>query len=368
MAFIAAFLPVFIYLEVVYSIDRFALISLRRLLHLVLCGLLASLICFFTFRLLPLNPLNSLNLSNLSNPLNSSDPFFLPIFEELVKALPLVALAWRKKIVFFIDSVISGAAVGAGFCMVETLIYLFGGEPMGVGAALFLGIEGALLHMGCSAIIAAGLMFAVRIVERRRSRLEVKQKDVWMVLLLLLSAPLLHILHNAPFNHEVSIFNFPVLQLVIVFALMGGLLVWTWHYDSRMIHRWVDRGLDKQLELTLAIREGRFDETPAGKYLQGVKDSYTPEVYSDLVSYVKLHIELSVAAKSRFMAHVAGMDYVVDEERARTLLSQYKEYKELERRLGATPRMTVAPLLKYYPADGKALEDLLEELELKIKN
>ena len=99
-----------------------------------------------------------------------------------------------------------------------------------------------------------------------------------------------------------------------------------------------------------------------------MKDSYTPEVYSDLVSYVKLHIELSVAAKSRFMAHEAGMDYVVDEERARTLLSQYKEYKELERRLGATPRMTVAPLLKYYPADGKALEDLLEELELKIKN
>ncbi len=31
MAFIAAFLPVFIYLEVVYSIDRFSLISLRRL-------------------------------------------------------------------------------------------------------------------------------------------------------------------------------------------------------------------------------------------------------------------------------------------------------------------------------------------------
>lgn len=53
MAFIAAFLPVFIYLEVVYSIDRFSLISLRRLLHLVLCGLLAAVFCFFVFRLIP---------------------------------------------------------------------------------------------------------------------------------------------------------------------------------------------------------------------------------------------------------------------------------------------------------------------------
>lgn len=160
MAFIAAFLPVFIYLEVVYSIDRFSLISLRRLLHLVLCGLLAALICFFTFRLIPFP-------SHLSTSITS-------IFEELVKALPLIALAWRKKIVFFIDSVISGAAVGAGFCMVETLLELFGGEPMGIGTAILRGLEVALLHMGCSAIIAAGLMFAVRIVERRHSRLEVK--------------------------------------------------------------------------------------------------------------------------------------------------------------------------------------------------
>lgn len=348
MAFIAAFLPVFIYLEVVYSIDRFSLISLRRLLHLVLCGLLAALICFFTFRLIPLN-------SQLS-------VIITPIFEELVKALPLIALAWRKKIVFFIDSVISGAAVGAGFCMVETLLELFGGEPMGIGTAILRGLEVALLHMGCSAIIAAGLMFAVRIVERRRSQLEVKQKDVWMVLLLLFSAPMLHILHDAPFNHEISIFNSPVVQLVIAFALMTGLLVWTWNYDSRMIHRWMDRGLDKQLELILAIREGRFEQTPTGRYLLAVKDSFSPEVFFDLVCYVQLHIELLIAAKSRFMACEAGVEYKMDEERRRTLLSQHEEYRKLERRLGPTVRMTVAPLLKFYPADRKALEDLISSL------
>ena len=344
MAFIAAFLSVFIYLEVVYSIDRFSLISLRRLLHLVLCGLLAALICFFTFRLIPFP-------SHLSTSIT-------PIFEELVKALPLIALAWRKKIVFFIDSVISGAAVGAGFCMVENLLYLFDGEPMGIGTALFRGLEVALLHMGCSAIIAAGLMFAVRIVERRHSRLEVKQKDLWMVLLLLLSAPMLHILHDAPFNHEISPLISPVVQLVV----MTGLLVWTWNYDSRMIHRWMDRGLDKQLELILAIREGRFEQTPTGRYLQGVKDSFPPEVFLDLVCYVQLHVELLIAAKSRFMAREAEMDYKMDDEHRRTLLSQYEEYRELERRLGPTARMTVAPLLKFYPADRKALEDLISSL------
>jgi RsiW-degrading membrane proteinase PrsW (M82 family) len=349
MEFIAAFLPVFIYLEVVYSIDRFSLISLRRLLHLVLCGVLAAVICFGIFRLVTF----SSQISTFTNPL----------VEELVKALPLIALAQRKKIVFFIDSVICGAAVGAGFCMVENLLYLFGGEPMGFGTALFRGLEVALVHMGCSAIVAAGLMFAVRIVERRRAKLELKQKDVWMTVLLLLSAPLLHILHNAVLtvDFQSSVFNFQLIQLAVVFALMGGLLAWTWDYDSRMIHRWIDRGLDKQLELILAIREGRFDQTPTGKYLLAVKDSFPQEVFFDLVCYVQLHTELLIAAKSRFMAREAGVNYKLDEERRRALLSKHEEYRELERHIGSTARMAVAPLLKHYPADRKALADLMEE-------
>ena len=345
----AALLPVVIYLAVVYSIDRFSLISLWRLLHLVLCGVLAAIFCLGLFQLLTFN----YQLSTIFN----------PIVEELVKALPLIVLARRKKIVFFIDSVICGAAVGAVFCMMENLFYLFGGEPIGIGTALFRGLEVALIHMGCSAIIAAGLMFAVRLVERRRSRLEIKQKDVWMTLLLLLSAPLLHILHNAILNYQSPSFNLPVILLAIVFALMGGLLAWTWVYDSRMIHRWVDRGLDKQLELILAIREGRFDQTPTGQYLLAVKDSFPPEVFFDLVCYVQLHVELLIAAKSRFMAHEAGIDYKLDEERRCTLLSKHEEYRELERRIGSTARMTVAPLLKYYPADRKALDDLIKEMQ-----
>ena len=144
---------------------------------------------------------------------------------------------------------------------------------------------------------------------------------------------------------------------------MGGLLAWTWVYDSRMIHRWVDRGLDKQLELILAIREGRFDQTPTGQYLLAVKDSFPPEVFFDLVCYVQLHVELLIAAKSRFMAHEAGIDYKLDEERRCTLLSKHEEYRELERRIGSTARMTVAPLLKYYPADRKALDDLIKEMQ-----
>ena len=110
-----------------------------------------------------------------------------------MKAIPLLYLARHKKMVFFIDSVICGAAVGGGFSILENIFYLVLGEPMGMGTVLFRGLEVALIHMGCSAIVAAGLMFAVRMAERRRSRLEVKRKDVLMAVFLLVAAPALHV-------------------------------------------------------------------------------------------------------------------------------------------------------------------------------
>ena len=79
-----------------------------------------------------------------------------PVLEEIVKGLPLLYLASRKKIVFFIDSVICGAAVGGGFSILENIFYLLLGDGItGIGTVLFRGLEVALIHMGCSAIVAS---------------------------------------------------------------------------------------------------------------------------------------------------------------------------------------------------------------------
>ena len=43
------------------------------------------------------------------------------------------------------------------------------------------------------------------------------------------------------------------------------------------------------------------------------------------------------------------------------IISQYIEYKTLEKRLGNAARMTIAPIVKYDPAEYKALEDLRAE-------
>ena len=342
MSFVAALLPVAIYIFVVYSLDSFSLVSVRSLLTLIITGMLSALICFGIFMLTGM-----LLSEGVSDYLN-------PVMEEAVKAIPLLFMARSKKTVFFIDSVICGAAVGGGFSILENVFYLILGEELGMGTILFRGLEVALVHMGCSAIISVALMFSVRLLERVRSGLAVKGSDTVMSVFLFVIAPALHVLHN-------SMHANPLKQFVIVFGTLALLLIWIYRYDGDMIHRWLDRGLDKQVSLLMSIKEGQLGDTKTGRFLMSVRDNFPQEVFFDVICYVQLYVELSVAAKSRFMMKEAGMDMPVADADKELYLSQYTEYKSLEKRLGKTARMTVAPVVKFYPADRKALDDLLDE-------
>ncbi len=341
MSFAVALFPVALYIFVVYTLDNFSLVGIRDLMLLVGAGLLAAAACFGLFRLT--DPFVSERVSDS----------LYPILEEAVKALPLWWLARRKKIAFFIDSVICGAAVGGGFSILENVLYLLMGN-LGIGTALFRGLEVALIHMGCSAIVAVALMFTVRLLERRHARLPVKKSDITMSLFLFFVAAILHILHN--YLHPD-----PLLQFVVVFGSLGGLLVWVYQYDGDMIHRWLDRGLDKQVALMMDIQQGLLGETKTGQFLLSVKENFPAEVYFDIICYVQLYIELAVAAKSRFMTREAGLDEPLDEATRNRYLEQYAEFKNLEKALGQSAKMTVAPVVKFYPADRKALDELLAE-------
>ena len=347
ISFVAALLPVVVYIFVVYELDSFALLNVKKLLLLVGFGMLAALVCFGLFWVLD------------AFVAERTSEILYPVIEELVKSAPLLILARKKRIVFFIDSVICGAALGGGFSILENVFYLVLGD-LEMGTVLFRGLEVALIHMGCTALMAASFMFMVRLAERAKGHLSIKKADMAMAVLLFVAPLVIHVLHNAlHFN--------PFLQFFFLFATMAGLLFWTYQYDGDMIHRWLDRGLDKQVSLLQSIKEGHLGDTKTGEYLMSVKESFPPEVFFDVICYVQLNVELSVAAKSRFMMREAGLDMPLEPEQVSTYLSQFEEFKILEKNLGKTARMTIAPVVKFYPADRKALEDLLAECRAQQK-
>ena len=346
MLFAVSLIPIIVYIIFIYKIDHFALISIKRLLVLVLSGMLTALACFGLFRLT--DRVISGGCADVVH----------PIIEELVKSIPLLILAFRKRIAFFIDSVICGAAVGGGFSFLENIFYLVLGDSVDLSTGLFRGLEVALIHMGCSAIIAAGMMMVVRQTERKRSRMPMSTNDIIKTTALFVVALAFHVFHN--------MFQFtPIMQFFWVLSVMIGMIAVVYFYDIDMTHRWLDKGLDMQINLLRSIEGGHLLNTPTGTFLESVKELFPPNVYFDIICYVRLLIELSVAAKTRFMLHEVGMDEPLEANKKELYMSQFVELSELEKNIGPSAKMTIAPIVKLSPADTQALNKLLKECKSK---
>ena len=346
MLFAVSLIPIIVYIIFIYKIDHFALISIKRLLLLALIGMLTALACFGLFLL------TDRVISG------KSADIIHPVIEELVKSIPLLILAFRKRIAFFIDSVICGAAVGGGFSFLENTFYLVLGDSVDLSTGLFRGLEVALIHMGCSAIIAAGMMMVVRQTERKRSRMPMSTNDIIKTTALFVVALAFHIFHN--------MFQFtPIMQFFWVLAVMIGMIAVVYFYDIDMTHRWLDKGLDMQINLLRSIEGGHLLNTPTGTFLESVKELFPPNVYFDIICYVRLLIELSVAAKTRFMLHEVGMDEPLEANKKELYMSQFVELGELEKNIGPSAKMTIAPIVKLSPADTQALNNLLKECKSK---
>ena len=346
MLFAVSLIPIIVYIIFIYKIDHFALISIKRLLLLALIGMLTALACFGLFLL------TDRVISG------KSADIIHPVIEELVKSIPLLILAFRKRIAFFIDSVICGAAVGGGFSFLENIFYLVLGDSVDLSTGLFRGLEVALIHMGCSAIIAAGMMMAVRQIERKRSRTAMSWNDIIKTTALFVAALAFHVFHN--------MFQFtPIMQFFWVLSVMIGMIAVVYFYDIDMTHRWLDKGLDMQINLLRSIEGGHLLNTPTGTFLESVKELFPPNVYFDIICYVRLLIELSVAAKTRFMLHEVGMDEPLEANKKELYMSQFVELIELEKNIGPSAKMTIAPIVKLSPADTQALNNLLKECKSK---
>ena len=346
MLFAVSLIPIIVYIIFIYKIDHFALISIKRLLLLALIGMLTALACFGLFLL------TDRVISG------KSADIIHPVIEELVKSIPLLILAFRKRIAFFIDSVICGAAVGGGFSFLENIFYLVLGDSVDLSTGLFRGLEVALIHMGCSAIIAAGMMMAVRQIERKRSRTAMSWNDIIKTTALFVAALAFHVFHN--------MFQFtPIMQFFWVLSVMIGMIAVVYFYDIDMTHRWLDKGLDMQINLLRSIEGGHLLNTPTGTFLESVKELFPPNVYFDIICYVRLLIELSVAAKTRFMLHEVGMDEPLEANKKELYMSQFVELGELEKNIGPSAKMTIAPIVKLSPADTQALNNLLKECKSK---
>lgn len=319
MAFIISILPIFIYLAILIFLDSFSIIKIGRLSVTFLWGMAICTGLFF--------------LAKYIHP----EVDIFPLLEELLNFSIIVYFLYKNKFAFFSDAAIYGAAVGAGFALVENFLYVYIQE-MSFGEVVYRGLATSFMHIGMTAMASVLLLLISKGAPGSASR----RNPILLSPLAILPSVLFHYLHNAFLLP-------PGWSLVAVILAVAAFFLIMFYYNKEQIHKWLELSVYNEVQLASAIRRGEFSGTDAGKYLLSVKEQFKPEVFFDMVVYVKLYLEISLHTKRNIMLREAGME-IPDDEREQ-MRSKISEFYQLRRNIGKIGVYTLSPIINTRDVD-----------------
>ena len=304
-------LPILLYLLVLRSLDSFALAKWSLLGICTGVGILSCLLALAHARLLGIQCI----------------PYNVAI-EEILKGCFMVYLVLSKRIRFLAETLIYGAAVGGGFAVLENIIYLYYNPDMYVGTAIFRGFGVAIMHMGCTGLVAS---LALLTLDR-------KPRVLYLVLSFIPSF-LIHFVHN-------TVQFEPLLQLTLFILVFFFMFLLIFHVDEKRIYKWMDHSISVDIETLSSIKQGNFSTTKAGLYLLSVKEQFHPEVFFDIICYVEIYYEMVIEKQSLMLMQQAGFKDELSPEEQAARSAKEKEFKELRKRIGKSGNWILRPIIR----------------------
>ena len=311
-----ALLPVLIFLVVLVWMDSYKLVRLRTVLVVIAIGGLSAWAAIY---------LNGWLIQALGLELRPYSRYVSPVLEETLKALVIVYLFRSSRIGFLVDAAIMGFAVGAGFALVENVVYLnvLGSSNMAVW--MVRGFGTAIMHGGAAALFA--------IISQTLTERQMRINPVYY-----LPGLMLAVLLHAVFNHFLVA---PVLQALGTLLILPPLLHLVFQRSARTMHEWLELDFDADARLIAMITSGEFTDTRIGRFLQDLRDKFDGPVVVDMLCYLRVYTELAIRAKASLMARENGIELPVG-ERTR---EKFEELRFLEQSIGKTGCLAMKPFL-----------------------
>ena len=312
MLYFIAICPTLIYLLILKMLDGFCLAKPKYLIGNITYGFLCCAIVF-----------------GISQLVRWQSPYISPVLEEMFKVVLVATLILRRKIHFLAETLIYGAAAGGGFSIAENIIYIIHNPEMMTGTIIMRGFGVAVMHMGCTALIAT-----IAILIWKKS-----QRLIWVIPCLLPSIAI-HILHN-------TIDTAPTIRLICTLFAFIIIFILLFNIGERMIYRWIDSSICSDIETYSAISRGEFSTTNVGHYMLRVKEQFRNDVFFDMLCYMQLHYELIIEKQSRMLMQQAGFDAKRTPEQQQIHEAKVAEIQSIRRRIGRTALSVLAPLTKW---------------------
>ena len=140
------------------------------------------------------------------------------------------------------------------------------------------------------------------------------------------------------FNH----FIVPAVMLTLMqLIILPTLFLLIYHKSEKVLHEWLEIGLDVDVWMLEQISNGKFFNTKQGHYLDRIKDKFSPDILVDILCYLRLHLELAIRAKGLLMMQEAGISPKDDPE----IREKFTELEILDKNIGRTGKLALAPIL-----------------------
>lgn len=310
-------MPVLVFLFVLVYMDSYKLVRLKAVLTVIASGCLTALAAYYV---------NPVVMSATGLDFTPYSRYIAPLVEESLKALVMVYLFRFNHIGFLVDAAIMGFAVGAGFALVENLVYLYAGAGTSIGVWVVRGFGTAIMHGGVVAIF--GVM-AQRLTERN-----MRINPVLYIPGLLTAA----ILHSV-FNHFLFA---PILSTIGTLLALPPLLALVFKRSASALHQWLELDFDADARLIEMITSHEFSESKIGKFLADLRSKFEGPVVADMLCYLRIYTELAIRAKGVLMMRENGLEVPIGQRTK----EKFDELHYLEKSIGKTGCLAMKPFLQ----------------------
>ncbi len=335
-----ALFPVLVLLGVFAWLDAFALMRKRELILLLLLGGLGAVFAY---------PISGGMLDTLPIGFSTYSRFIAPWIEEAIKGAFVIILFRMNRIGYKLDAVLSGFAIGAGFSVVENILYLTLFPDYGIGTWLVRGCGTALMH-GTTTALFAGIAheFAEREHRDPSHRFDFR---LWWFVPGYLVAVILHTIFN----------QFPHAPLA---AMLGALVVTPlaimaiFHFGHSEASRWLEKEYSEHSLQLAALDSGGWPDSPSGRKIAELAERLGPEPAGRIRGYYRTLAWLVVEAEETMIEEAAG-DASIDRAKVAAAFADLARFKAA---MGRSTFAALKPLLPFSRNDYWELAELRQRL------
>jgi RsiW-degrading membrane proteinase PrsW (M82 family) len=331
-----ALLPVLVMMGLFIWLDAFKLMTVREVVLLLLLGGLSAIAAY---------PISGRMLDTLPIGFSTYSRFVAPWIEEALKGLVVIGLFRMNRIGFKLDAVISGFAIGAGFSVVENVIYLTRFPEYGAGVWMVRGVGTAVMHGTTLAILAA---IAHELAERETRG---AAKDFNFNLLWFVPGFAIGVGLHMAFN------QFPDRPLL---AMLGAIMIAPlsmmaiFHFGTAEAQQWLATERDAHKAELEALSAGRWPESESGRRIAALAARADAATADRIRRYWELQTWLVVEAEQALLQEASG-DATIDRERVQ---GAFAELGQLKQALGRSTFAALGPLLPFSRNDYWEVSEL----------